>query len=78
MNKSGRRITSLSVIDKYVQLSFFDMQRTRAQSLEFAKDDIIRRFGPESVIRASLLKPQVYDRYPKEIHDVHPLSYFRT
>lgn len=73
----GVRITNLSVIDRYVQLSFFDMQRTRAQSLEFAKDDIIRRYGHEAVIRASLLKPRVYDRYPKEIHDVHPLSYFR-
>ena len=74
----GVRITNLSVIDKYVQLSFFDMQRARAQSLEFAKDDIQKRFGPEAVIRASLLRPQVYDRHPKEIHDVHPLSYFRT
>jgi DNA polymerase-4 len=74
----GLRITSLSVIDRYVQLSFFDMERMKAQSLEFAKDDIIKRFGPEAVIRASLLKPQVYDRYPKEIHDVYPMSYFRT
>jgi DNA polymerase-4 len=74
----GVRITNLSIIDKYVQLSFFDMQRTRSQSLEFAKDDIIKRYGPEAVIRASLLKPQVYDRHPKEIHDVHPMSYFRT
>jgi hypothetical protein len=74
----GVRITNLSVIDRYVQLSFFDMQRTRTQSLEFAKDDIIKRYGPEAVIRASLLKPQVYDRHPKEIHDVHPMSYFRT
>jgi DNA polymerase-4 len=74
----GVRITSLSVIDRYVQLSFFDIERERAQSLEFAKDDIISRFGPEAVIRASLLKPKVYDRHPKEIHDVHPMSYFRT
>ncbi len=74
----GVRLTNLSVIDRYVQLSFFDMERSRAQSLEFIKDDIIRRFGPEAVIRASLLKPQVNDRYPKEIHDVHPMSYFRT
>lgn len=74
----GIRLTNLSVIDRYVQLSFFDMERVRAQSLEFAKDDIIKRFGPEAVIRASLLKPQVYDRYPKEIHDIHPMSYFRT
>lgn len=74
----GVRLTNLSVIDRYVQLSFFDMERSRAQSLEFAKDDIIKRFGPEAVIRASLLKPQVYDRHPKEVHDVHPMSYFRT
>lgn len=73
----GVRITSLSVIDRYVQLSFFDMERTKAQSLEFAKDEIIKRFGPEAVIRASLLKPEVKDRHPKEIHDVHPMSYFR-
>ncbi len=74
----GIRLANLSVIDRYVQLSFFDMERSRSQNLEFAKDDIIKRYGPEAVIRASLLKPQVYDRYPKEIHDVHPLSYFRT
>ncbi len=74
----GVRIANLSVIDRYVQLSFFDVERERAQSLEFAKDAIVSRFGPDAVIRASLLKPQVYDRHPKEIHDVHPMSYFRT
>ena len=73
----GVRITNLSAIDKNVQLSFFDAQRTRLQSLEFAKDDINGRFGPDTVMRASLLKPDVADRYPKEIHEVHPLSYFR-
>ncbi|MDD5017826.1 MAG: DNA polymerase IV [Eubacteriales bacterium] len=72
----GVRITRLSPIDRCVQLCFFDMRRVSPQSLEFAKDDIIGRFGPDAIIRASLLHTVVHDRHPKEVHDVHPLSYF--
>ena len=73
----GVRITTLSSIEKYVQLCFFDMRRQKLQSLEFAKDEIARRFGPEALTRASLLHPQVVERHAKELHEVHPISYFQ-
>lgn len=73
----GVRITSLSPIEKYTQLCFFDMRRQRMQSLEFVKDDIARRFGPDALTRASLMRPQVVERHAKELHEVHPISYFQ-
>ena len=73
----GVRITTLSPIEKYTQLNFFDMRRQKLQSLEFAKDDILRRFGPDALTRASLLRPQVLERHAKELHEVHPISYFQ-
>ncbi len=73
----GVRITALTPIEKHTQLSFFDAHRQRMQSLEFAKDDIMRRFGPEALTRASLLCPQVIERHAKELHEVHPISYFQ-
>ncbi len=74
----GIRIQQLSEIDKYYQLCFFDTQRIRMQNLEFAKDDIIKRFGQSALLRASLMQPSVGERNPKEQHVVHPLSYFRA
>ena len=74
----GVRITSLSPIDRCIQLNFFDQRRISMQSLEFTKDAIIERYGTDAVIRASLMHTMVRDRHPKEIHEVHPLSYFRA
>lgn len=74
----GVRIRNLSRIAQYSQVCFFDTQRNHMQSLEFAKDDIIKRFGSDAIIRASLLKTKVDERNPKEQHVVHPLSYFRA
>jgi len=73
----GVRLTRLSPIEKYTQLGFFDVQRSRMQSLEFTKDDIQRRFGADALIRASLMATTVTERGAKEMHTVHPLSYFR-
>ena len=73
----GVHITRLSPIEKYMQLGFFDVQRSRMQSLEFTKDDIMRRFGPDAVMRASLMATTVKERGDKALHTVHPLSYFR-
>lgn len=74
----GIRISRLSPIDKYTQLCFFDRRRIEMQNLEFAKDDIVRRFGKGAITRASLLQTCVDERNPKEQHVVHPLSYFRS
>lgn len=73
----GIRIQKLSPIDKYTQLCFFDTHRIHQQNLEFAKDDIIKRFGTNAITRASLLNTTVCERNPKEQHVVHPLSFFR-
>ncbi len=72
----GVRITTLSPIEKYVQLNFLEMRRQRMQGLEFARDEIARRFGPDALVRASLMRPQVVERHAKELHEVHPISYF--
>lgn len=73
----GVRLQCLSPIGQYTQLNFFDMQRDRLFHLEFAKDDIISRFGPDAITRASLMATTVAERGAKEMHTVHPLSYFR-
>jgi len=73
----GIRITKLSPIDKYTQLGLFDGRRLEMQSLEFAKDDIVARFGKNAITRACLIRTEVGERNPKEQHVVHPLSYFR-
>ncbi len=41
----GIRVTTLSPIEKYTQLCFFDVRRQKLQSLEFTKDDITRASG---------------------------------
>ncbi len=73
----GLRLERLSPIGLYTQLSFVDPRRTFLQDLEFAKDDIVRRFGKEAITRASLMKTTVVENNPKEQHIVHPLSFFR-
>ena len=73
----GVRLQCLSPIGQYTQLNFFDTQRDRLFHLEFTKDDIVRRFGPDAITRASLMATTVSGRGAKEMHTVHPLSYFR-
>jgi len=73
----GVRLTRLSPIGKYTQMSFIDPKRIYMQNLEFAKDDIVRRFGKTAITRASLMKTTVAEANPKEQHVVHPLSFFR-
>ncbi len=73
----GVRITNLSPIGKYTQLSFLEPKHIFLQNLEFAKDDIVRRFGKQAITRACLLNTKVAESNPEEQHVVHPLSFFR-
>ena len=73
----GLRITRLSPIGMYTQLSFLEPRLVYTQNLEYAKDDIIHRFGKHAITRACLMKTTVAEGNPKEQHIVHPLSFFR-
>lgn len=73
----GVRLTRLSPIGKYTQMNFLDPKHIYVQNLEFAKDDIVHRFGKQAITRASLMKTTVAESNPKEQHVVHPLSFFR-
>lgn len=73
----GVRIERLSPIGKYTQLSFLDPRHIYLQNLEFAKDDIVNRFGKQAITRACLMKTTVAEANPSEQHVVHPLSFFR-
>ena len=74
----GVRITKLSPIGKYTQLSFLDPKHIYLQNLEFTKDDIVHRFSKQAITRACLLNTKVAESNPKEQHVVHPLSFFRA
>jgi len=73
----GIRLTKLSPIGKYTQLSFLDPKHIYLQNLEYAKDDIVHRFGKQAITRACLLNTKVAESNPEEQHVVHPLSFFR-
>ena len=73
----GLRLERLSPIGLYTQLSFIEPKLVYMQNLEFAKDDIVQRFGKQAITRASLMKTTVAECNPKEQHVVHPLSFFR-
>ena len=75
----GIRSTDFVQIDGRRQLTFFDSeQRLHREALEFAKDTIIRKYGKGAVIRAVFLdKAAPKEQHAEELHDVHPLSFFR-
>ena len=75
----GIRATDFVPILHTKQVSFFDcVEVKQKEALEFAKDRITEKFGKHAVVRASFID----DTAPKEqndknLHDVHPLSFFR-
>mgnify|MGYP001766977275 CR=1 FL=1 len=75
----GIRSTDFSNINGKRQLSFFDsIDKMHLEALEFAKDDIIRKYGKGAVTRAVFLeKAAPKEQHAEELHDVHPLSFFR-
>ena len=75
----GIRMTALDPINASRQLCFFDpAQKIKQEALEYAKDYIRSRYGGDAIVRALLLKQPVKSKHAKELHIVHPLSYFRA
>ena len=60
------------------QMSLFDdRDACRAKQLEQTLDELRRRFGNKSVVRANtLLDPSLTAFDPQKEHIIHPLSYF--
>ena len=75
----GIRSTDFTSINAARQITFFDsLHRMHREALEFAKDDIIKRYGKNAVVRAVFLeKTAPKEQHAEELHDVHPLSFFR-
>ena len=75
----GVRGCDLCTADLGIQLSFLEDEdrRLKLERLEYAVDDIRRRFGHDSVQRAMLLCDRPLGGInPKEDHVIHPVGYF--
>jgi DNA polymerase IV len=75
----GIRSTDFTLIVSNRQLSFFDsLKRSEKEDLEFAKDKILAKYGKGAIVRAVFMdKTAPKERLQAELHDVHPLSFFR-
>jgi DNA polymerase-4 len=74
----GVRGTNLAPVTEPRQLSIFDneQKRKRLERLEYAIDDIRRRFGHFSIDRALLrLDEKLGKLNPKAEHTIHPIGY---
>ena len=77
----GIRGSGLEPISTSRQLSLFedDAKRDRQEKIEFAIDDIRRRYGHYSIDRAMLrLDPVLGKLNPKGEHTIHPISYLQA
>jgi DNA polymerase-4 len=74
----GVRCANLVPLDLPRQISLFgdESGREKAEKLEFAIDDIRRRFGHGAIGRALLLSDSALGRLdPKADHTIHPTGY---
>lgn len=71
---------NLVTADTLVELSLFEdeSRNLAAENLARTIDGLRKRFGHDSILRASsLLDRNLTDFNPKEDHTIHPVSYFR-
>lgn len=71
---------NLVTADTLVELSIFEDEKRNlaAENLARTIDDLRKRFGHDSILRASsLLDRNLTGFNPKEDHTIHPVSYFR-
>lgn len=71
---------NLVTADTLVELSIFEDENRNlaAENLARTIDDLRKRFGHDSILRASsLLDRNLTGFNPKEDHTIHPVSYFR-
>lgn len=71
---------NLVTADTLVELSLFEdeSRNLAAENLAHTVDELRRRFGHNSTLRASsLLDRNLTEFNPKEDHTIHPVSYFK-
>lgn len=74
----GVRAIHLRAAEGIQQSLFDDGEAERQKALAGAVDDVRRRFGNKSLVRAVLLEDRVLsDLDPKEEHVIHPLALFK-
>ncbi len=75
----GIRGTDFVPIVRTAQVSFFDcVEVKKKEALEFAKDRIAEKFGKHAVVRATFMdESSPKEQNDQNLHDVHPLSFFR-
>ena len=77
----GIRAMDLVPIQSPLQLSLFEeqVQREKVETLERTIDDIRRRFGHYSVVRAvCTMDDTLHNINPKDEHTIHPVGYFKA
>lgn len=73
----GLRAINLEPAEQQQLCLFEDAAAHRAEQLENTLDDLRRRFGNKSVVRANTLADPVLTAFdPQKEHIIHPLSYF--
>ena len=76
----GVRAIDLVTENTYMELSLFDDNDKiiEQENLAHTIDSLRKRFGHDSILRASCLLDSSLTRFnPKEDHTIHPVSYFR-
>jgi len=75
----GIRASEFMPIYHTAQVCFFEREDIRKkQNLEFAKDKINKRYGKNTVLRATFMDYSApKEQHDNALHDVHPLSFFR-
>ena len=71
---------NLVTADTLIELSLFEdeSRNLAAENLARTIDELRRRFGHDSILRASSLADRKLTGFnPKEEHTIHPVSYFR-
>lgn len=74
----GVRAIRLSAAESIQPSLFEEMDDGRQEALAIAVDDVRRRFGNNSLVRAVLLEDRMLSNIdPKEEHVIHPMTFFK-
>jgi DNA polymerase-4 len=74
----GVRGANLVTETDHMQLDLFDITKEKHEKLDKVIDTLRRRFGNESICRATMLTDRALSGFnPKDDHVIHPVSFFR-
>lgn len=74
----GVRGANLVTETDHMQLDLFDVTKEKYEKLDKVVDTLRKRFGNESICRATMLTDQALSGFnPKDDHVIHPVSFFR-